>query len=79
MIQSDDLSSKNSSGRESDREENNLGDERVIGDHHSNGPKERLEIVGQLNSAGVRRIHSDEEAARVVQADLVAFEDETRR
>lgn len=78
MIESDDLSGEHTSGREADREENDLSDESIIGDHHSDGSKERLEIVGQLDSARVRRIHGDEEAARVVQANLAAFEHEPR-
>mmetsp|Transcript_66797 Transcript_66797/g.204493 ORF Transcript_66797/g.204493 Transcript_66797/m.204493 type:complete len:265 (-) Transcript_66797:110-904(-) len=46
------------------RVELDLGDHRIIGNHHRHGPVQRLEIVGQLGAARVTRVHGDERITR---------------
>ena len=55
------------------REEHHLADHRVVGDHHRDRAEEHLEVVGQLNAAGVARVHRDERVARHLEGQLGAL------
>ena len=49
-------------------------DHLVVGQHHGDGPEERLEVVGELCSASVAGVHRDEDRAVDVEADLLVVE-----
>ena len=54
--------------------ENNFGDHRGIGHNHRNRPEHGFEVVGQLCSPGISRIHCDENTACINQVDFTAWQ-----
>lgn len=42
-------------------EQDNLGDETRIRDHHGNGPEHALQVIGEFCSTSVTRVHRDED------------------
>lgn len=67
---------KNLGSGESLGKEHDLGNEPVVGDHHGHGAEEDFEVVGQLGSALVARVHGDEDPHSGVQFDLLFVEPE---
>ena len=63
--------------REPLSEEDDLCDHGRVWHDHGDGPEHALEVVRQLSTSGVARVHGDEYPARGVQPDLTALEDET--
>ena len=55
-----------------------LGDERVVRDHHRHGAEEGLQVVGELGPPCVPGVHRDEHGARVPEAELCPLELEHR-
>jgi hypothetical protein len=55
-----------------------LGDERVVRNHHRAWPEQRLEVVWKLAAARIARVHGDEDAARGVKRDLGVLKHKAR-
>ena len=51
-----------------------LRDELPIGLHHGDATEELLQVVGQLGTAGVARVHRHEDADLLVELDRLADE-----
>ena len=58
-------------------EQDDLGDQIGVWNHHRDRPKHRLEVIGQFRSSGVPGIHGDEDAAGPFQLDVSTLEDES--
>lgn len=74
LVGGDDFHGQRSAVVEAVRVQSVLRDERVIGHHHGHRAEERLQVVRQLGSAGVARIHRDEDRAGGIEIDLGALE-----
>ena len=61
------------------REHHDLGDERKVGHHHRNRPHDSLQVIRKLRSAGVTRVHRDENPARRNQPNSLPLEEEGLR
>ena len=59
-------------------EEHDLDDEIDVGRHHRHRAQQRFEVLGQLGTAGVARVHRDKDAAGRVEGDLAPLEHEAR-
>jgi hypothetical protein len=57
------------------REEHDLCDHRVIGDHHRDRPEQTFQVVGELGPACVAWVHSDEAAVAGLEGDTGPLED----
>eukprot|EP00968_Pinguiococcus_pyrenoidosus_P021235 scaffold2724_cov260-Pinguiococcus_pyrenoidosus.AAC.22 len=57
--------------------EHDLRNERVVGDHHCDGPKADLEVVGKFRPTGVSGIHGDDRVM-ILEDDLHAHEVDVR-
>ena len=60
---------------EAKREEHDLADECVVGDHHCHRPEQRRQGVGQGGAAGVAGVHCDEHAEAGVEGQLGTLEE----
>ena len=58
------------------REEDDLGDEVVVGHHHGDGSEERDQVVGQVGPVGVGRVHRDENSYLRVKRYFLVLEKE---
>eukprot|EP00982_Pelagococcus_subviridis_P004765 29337-Pelagococcus_subviridis.AAC.10 len=56
------------------RVQHDLRDHCVVGDHHRDGAKQRLEVIRQLGAAGVPGVHRDEDVTRPPKRQHRAFE-----
>ena len=54
----------------------NLSDHRVVRDHHGDRPEQRFQVIRQLRSASVARVHSDEAVCAFQQREVDFFEKE---
>mmetsp|Transcript_1346 Transcript_1346/g.3903 ORF Transcript_1346/g.3903 Transcript_1346/m.3903 type:complete len:212 (+) Transcript_1346:7788-8423(+) len=61
---------------ESEGVQNNLADERVVWDHHGARPEQCLQVVRQLGTARISRIHGDVDSASGNQLQLGPLEHE---
>ena len=57
-------------------EEDDLSNQGRVGHNHGDGSEHRLEVVGQLRATRVTRVHRDEDADCVVEADVFALKHE---
>mmetsp|Transcript_12963 Transcript_12963/g.30944 ORF Transcript_12963/g.30944 Transcript_12963/m.30944 type:complete len:678 (-) Transcript_12963:353-2386(-) len=73
-VQGHELVSQRPGGEETLRHEHVLADERHIRHHHRTRPEESLQVLGQLGSSCVSRVHGDEEASCGDQANVVIHE-----
>ena len=48
----------------------------VVGHHHGDGAEESFQIIWQLSTSGVARVHGDEGGTGVDQFDFATFEHE---
>ena len=73
-VRGDDLDRQVARVHEAVRVEADLGDHRVVGDHHGDGAKEDLEVVGQLRTSGVAGVHRDTDVTVRVQTKFRSLE-----
>ena len=59
-----------------ERVEDDLADHGVVGDHHRDVAEERLEVIRELGTTGVARVHGDEDVGGVDNPKLHTLEDE---
>mmetsp|Transcript_109650 Transcript_109650/g.266590 ORF Transcript_109650/g.266590 Transcript_109650/m.266590 type:complete len:318 (+) Transcript_109650:949-1902(+) len=72
LVQRGHLLGKNAGPLETLREEHDLTNLQEIGHNHGHGAEQRLQVIGQLSTAGVAGVHGDEDAHTRVDLDLLA-------